>query len=47
MEEVNVKILDENDRWAAVESPSLDRESKIIVSSDKEFAKGDVVRWVE
>ncbi len=47
VEEVNVKILDENDRWAAVESPSLDRESKIIVSSDKEFAKGDVVRWVE
>ena len=47
VEEVNVKVLDENDRWAAVESPSLDSESKIIVSSDKEFTKGDTVRWVE
>ncbi|MDE6202485.1 MAG: biotin/lipoyl-binding protein, partial [Lachnospiraceae bacterium] len=47
VEEVNVKVLDENDNWAAVESPSLDGESKIIVSSDKEFAKGDVVRWIE
>ena len=45
-EEVNVKVLDENDNWVAIESPSLDAESKIIVSSDKEFTKGDIVRWV-
>ena len=47
VEEVNVKILDQNDSWAAIESAALDSESKIVISSDKEFKKGDVVRWAE
>lgn len=47
VEEVNVKILDQNENWAAIESAALDSESKIVISSDKEFKKGDVVRWTE
>lgn len=47
VEEVNVKILDENDDWAAIESGAIDKDSRIIASADKEFSKGDVVRWVE
>lgn len=44
-EEVNVRVLDQNEDWAAISSPELDGESQIIVFSDKEFVKGDVVRW--
>ena len=47
VEEVNVKILDQNENWAAIESAALGGESKIVISSDKEFKKGDVVRWTE
>lgn len=47
VEEVTVTVLDQNDNWVALESPVLDGESKIITSADKEFGKGDVVRWVE
>lgn len=47
MEEVTVRILDQNDAWVAIESGMLDKESKIITSADKEFSKGDVVRWIE
>lgn len=47
VEEATVRVLDQNDSWAALESPVLDGESKIITSADKEFGKGDVVRWVE
>lgn len=43
--EVNVRILDQNDDWMAIESAALDGESRIIVSADKEFKKGDAVRW--
>lgn len=46
VEEVNVKVLDKNENWAAIESGALDEDSKIIVSSDKEIGKGDVVRWI-
>lgn len=47
VEEVTVKILDQNDDWAAIEPGVLDEDSKIITSADKEFSKGDVVRWVK
>lgn len=45
VEEINVKILDQNEDWAAIESAALDSESRIIISADKEFSKGNVVRW--
>ncbi len=47
VEEVTVRILDQNDTWMAIESSALDKESKIITSADKEIRKGDVVRWIE
>lgn len=47
VEERNVRVLDRNDRWVAIEPGVLESESKIITSADKEFGKGDVVRWVE
>lgn len=46
VEEVNVKILDQNDDWVAIESGAIDKDSQIITSADKEFSRGDVVRWV-
>ena len=46
VEEVNVKVVDRNESWAAIEGNTLDGDSEIIVSADKEFGKGDVVRWI-
>ena len=42
---VNVKVLDHNDHWVAIEEGALDTESRIVTSSTKEIAKGDTVRW--
>lgn len=47
VEEVTVRIIDQNDTWVAIESSALDKESKIITSADQEIHKGDVVRWIE
>lgn len=47
VEEVTVKVLDQNEDWVAIESSALDKDSKIITSADKEISKGDIVRWVE
>lgn len=47
VEEVMVRVLDQNESWAALEAPALDSNSRIISYSNKEFARGDVVRWVE
>lgn len=47
VEEVTVKVIDQNDTWVAIESSALDKESKIITSADQEIHKGDVVRWIE
>lgn len=47
VEEVNVRVLDENDSWVAVEYGVIDNDSLIIISADKEIRKGDTVRWVE
>lgn len=45
-EQINVRVLDENDNWVAVEG-ALDSESVIITSSTKEVKNGDVVRLEE
>lgn len=42
-EEINVKILDENENYVAVEG-AIDRESQIILSSTKELKNGDTIR---
>ena len=47
VDEVTVKVRDENESWAAVEGAGLDGESRIIVSATKELKKGEVVRWAE
>ena len=47
VDEMNVKIVDKNDNWVAVEEGVLDKDSKIILSSTKDLKKGDVVRWEE
>lgn len=44
VEQINVKVLDENENWAAVEG-ALNSESRIIVSSTKEIHNGDAVRF--
>lgn len=44
VEEVNVKVLDENESWAAVEG-ALDKDSRIIISATKEVHNGDIVRF--
>ena len=44
VEEVNVKILDQNENWVAVEG-ALDSESQIIVSATKEIKNGEIVRF--
>lgn len=45
-EQINVRILDENDYWVAVEG-ALDGNSIIISSSTKEVKNGEVVRLEE
>lgn len=44
VEEVNVRILDENEYWVAVEG-ALDSESQVIVSATKEIKNGEIVRF--
>lgn len=44
VEEINVKVLDENEYWAAIEG-AIDSDSQIIISSTKEIQNGDVVRF--
>lgn len=45
IEETNVKVLDKNDNWAALETGAVNQDSKIVLSSTKEIKKGDTVRW--
>ncbi len=45
-EQVNVRVLDENESWVAVEG-ALDDDSRIITSSTKEVKNGDVIRLSE
>ncbi|MBD5453842.1 MAG: biotin/lipoyl-binding protein [Lachnospiraceae bacterium] len=44
VEEVNVRILDQNEKWVAVEG-AIDSESQIIVSATKEIKNGEIVRF--
>lgn len=43
VEEINVSVVDKNDKFAAVEG-ALTEESRIIQSADKEIKRGDVIR---
>ena len=43
VEEINVSVVDKNDRFAAVEG-AITEESLIIQSADKEIKRGDVIR---
>ncbi len=45
IDEMNVKVIDKNDHWAAVEEGRLEKESRIILSSTGEMKRGDTVRW--
>lgn len=47
IDEAVVKIIDQNENWAAIDDGILSKDSKIISSSTKEIKKGDVVRWEE
>lgn len=47
VDELKVDVIDQNDNWAAIEEGTLDSETKIISSSTKDIAKGDVVRYEE
>ncbi len=47
VDEINVRVADKNDNWAAVEEGVLDKESRIILSAAKEVEKGETVRWEE
>lgn len=47
VDEASVRIIDQNEIWAAIDEGVLAKDSKVIVSSTKEFKKGDVVRWEE
>ena len=44
VEEVSVKILDENESWVAVEG-ALDSDSEVILSATKEVQNGTIVRY--
>lgn len=42
-----VNVKDKNDKYAALEEGTLDAETKIIISSDKELKDGDIIRYQE
>lgn len=46
VEEINVSVVDKNDKFAAVEG-AVTEESRIIQSADKEIKRGDVIRLGE
>lgn len=46
VEEVNVSVIDKNDKFAAVEG-AVTEESRIIQSADKEIKRGDVIRLAQ
>lgn len=47
VDEVSVRVLDQNDNWAAIEEGALDTQSRVIVSATKEIRTGETVRWEE
>lgn len=46
VEEINVSVVDKNDKFAAVEG-AVTQESQIIQSADKEIKRGDVIRLAQ
>lgn len=44
IESINVKVLDENESWVAIEG-GLDKDSQIVESSTIEIKNGDIVRF--
>jgi hypothetical protein len=47
VDEINVRVIDKNDNWAAIGEGAVDKESRIILSASKEVEKGETVRWEE
>lgn len=47
VDEVYIKVLDQNDNWAALEEGAVDQDSNIVLSATKEVEKGEAVRWQE
>ena len=47
VDEVNVKVLDQNENWAAIEEGVVDKDSEIVLSTTKEVKRGETVRWQE
>lgn len=45
IEEITVKIADQNEEWTAVEG-GLDADSKVVISATKEIHNGDTVRYI-
>ena len=46
-EQVYVKVLDQNDSYAAVEEGVIDRETELIISSTEELEDRMVIRYKE
>jgi len=44
VEELSVRVLDENENWVAVEG-ALDSDSQVILSATKEVKNGEIVRY--
>ncbi|MDE6664323.1 MAG: biotin/lipoyl-binding protein [Lachnospiraceae bacterium] len=44
IEEVNVKVLDQNENWAALQG-ALDSDSQVVISATKAIKNGDIVRF--
>lgn len=47
VERMDVKVLDKNDRFAALEEGTLDGEDKVIVYATEPVGRGDIVRYME
>lgn len=42
-----VKVLDKNEKYAALEAGSLTQEEEVILGADREFTENDVIRYKE
>lgn len=45
IERLLVKIIDKNDNFAAIEKGLLSEDMQIVIDSDKEIERGDIVRY--
>jgi multidrug efflux pump subunit AcrA (membrane-fusion protein) len=44
-EKVSVKVTDQNDRFAALEEGTINKDSKVIVSAEEEIKRGEIVKY--